>query len=578
MDPRTAALVLTQIAAFLALRGDSRFKSKAYEQAARALVALDTDDLGALDRAGTLADTPGIGKATLAVVRDLIETGESRYLDELRADLPAGLLDLMNVPGLALARIHFLHETLGIDSLDSLELAARDGRLATAKGFGPKTAAKILRGIELFRSSGSLSLYHRAAQQARTLLAAVRAHPHVVSAEIAGSVRRHVEIIRDIDIVAACAGDPLTVAASFTRAPGVRAVVRGETASPGITFMDGTHLDLFCVAEREFVVAQWRATGSKQHVHIVSTLLARDGMTLDGDTLRDARRVAFEISSEDALYRLAQLPFIPPEMREEGAELLLAAAGRMPVLLEPSDIRGALHCHTLYSDGKATIAEMADAARARGWGYLGITDHSQAAFYAGGLSRERVLEQHEEIDALNETAKDFRILKGIEADILADGSLDYDADLLERFDFVVGSVHSRFAMDRTRMTTRVLSALDDPHLTILGHPTGRLLLSRDPYPIDMDAVLEKAGALGVAIELNADPKRLDLDWRLLPRAVSYGVAIEIGPDAHSTNGLDNVALGVGIARKAGVEARDVLNTRCADDVLAFARARLEGPR
>ena len=582
MDPRTAAHVLTQIAAFLALRGESRFKSKAYEQAARSLVALDTDDLGMLDRAGTLATTPGIGKATLAVVRDLIATGESRYLDELRADLPAGLLDLLNVPGLALAKIHLLHETLGIASIDSLEVAARDGRLGQVKGFGPKTAAKILRGIELFRTSGSLSLYHRAAQQARALLATVRGHPDVVRAEVAGSVRRHVETIRDVDIVAACTGDPLAVAASFARASGVRAVVRGETTSPSITFMDGAHLELFCVAERDFVVAQWRATGSAQHVHIVSALLAREGLTLDGDTLHDARGMALELPSEDALYRLAQLPFIPPEMREEGAELLLAAAGRMPVLLELGDIRGALHCHSHYSDGTATITEMADAARDRGWSYIGITDHSQAAFYAGGLSRERVLEQHEEIEALNQASQraseHFRILKGIEADILADGSLDYDTDLLDRFDFVVGSIHSRFAMDRTRMTARVLRALDDPHLTVLGHPTGRLLLSRDPFPIDMDAVLEKAGAVGVAIELNADPKRLDLDWRLLPRAVSYGVAIEIGPDAHSTSGLDNVALGVGMARKAGVEAGDVLNARCADDVMAFARARREGLR
>ena len=243
-----------------------------------------------------------------------------------------------------------------------------------------------------------------------------------------------------------------------------------------------------------------------------------------------------------------------------------------------ADIRGTLHCHTSYSDGKATIAEMASASRDRGWSYIGITDHSLAAFYAGGLSRERVYEQHREIDALNAATRDFRILKGIEADILADGALDYDAELLGHFDFVVGSVHSRFDMDKPEMTRRVLRALDDPHLTILGHPTGRLLLQRDPYPIDMDAVLEKAGALGVAVELNADPKRLDLDWRLIPRATAFGVMIEIGPDAHSTHGLDNVAIGVGVARKAGVAAGDVLNARSADEVLAFARARHTGHR
>jgi DNA polymerase (family 10) len=275
------------------------------------------------------------------------------------------------------------------------------------------------------------------------------------------------------------------------------------------------------------------------------------------------------------LYTAAGLPFIPPEMREEGHELTLAASGRMPTLLEPSDVRGALHCHTTYSDGKATLAEMAEASRARGWSYIGITDHSQAAFYAGGLSREKVLAQHNEIDALNTTFTDFRILKGIEADILPDGTLDYDAELLDRFDFVVGSIHSQLSMDTTTMTARVLRALDDPYLTILGHPTGRLLLSREPYAVDMNLVLEKAGYLGVAVELNADPKRLDLDWRLIPRAKAAGVTIEIGPDAHSTKGLDTMAIGVGIARKAGVETCDVLNAGSADDVLAFARARRE---
>ena len=578
MDPRTAAHVLTQIAGFLELRGESPFKTRAYAQAARALAALDSDDLGALDRAGILAATHGLGKATLSVARDLIETGESRYLEQLRVGLPVGMLDLLSVPGLSAAKIHLLHQSLGVHSVDSLEAAARDGRLAALKGFGPKTSAKLLRGIEFVRASGSLTLYHRAAERARLLIAAVRAHPDVVCAAVAGSVRRHRETIGDVDIVAACRGDPHAVASSFAGITGVRQVARGHTASPSITYLDGTRLDLCCVSERAYVVALWRATGSGAHVRTMLALLARQGVTLDGDTLRDSRGVALEMPDEQSLYRLVELPFIPPEMREDGEELLLAVAGRMPVLLDLADIRGTLHCHTSYSDGKATIAEMASASRDRGWSYIGITDHSPAAFYAGGLSRERVYEQHREIDALNAATRDFRILKGIEADILADGALDYDAELLGHFDFVVGSVHSRFAMDKPAMTRRVLRALDDPHLTILGHPTGRLLLQRDPYPIDMDAVLEKAGALGVAVELNADPKRLDLDWRLIPRATACGVMIEIGPDAHSTHGLDNVAIGVGVARKAGIEAGDVLNARSADEVLAFARARHTGHR
>jgi len=573
MDPRTAAHTLTQIAAFLELRGDSPYKARAYEQAARAVIALETDDLGELDRKGELAATRGLGPATLSVIRDLVESGESRYLEELRAETPPGLIELLNVPGLATAKIHQLNESLGVDSIDSLEAAARDGRLAKLKGFGPKTAEKILRGIEMFRTAGSMSLYHRAAVGARAMLAAVRAHPDIERAEVAGSVRRHRETIGDFDVVAACTSDPRTVAASFVRAPGVRQVTRGETASPSITFMDGTHVDIYCVLPRNFAVALWRATGSIEHVRAVTEMLEQRGVTLHGDELRNQNGAPIDISDEAQIYALAALPFIPPEMREQGHELALAASGQMPTLLTLGDIRGALHCHSTYSDGKATIAEMAAAARDRGWSYMGITDHSQAAFYASGLPREKVLAQHTEIDALNATLTDVRILKGIEADILADGALDYDAALLDRFDFVVGSIPGAPAMDRPTMTTRVLRALDDPHLTILGHPTGRLLLSRGPYALDMDAVLEKAGALGVAVELNADPKRLDLDWRLIPRALEFGCVIAIGPDAHSVAGLDVMAIGVGMARKAGLEAKDVLNTRSVDDVLAFAAAR-----
>ena len=578
MDPRTAAHVLSQIASFIELRGESKFKARAYEQAARSLVTLETDDLGALDRDGTLAATRGIGPATLSVIRDLVASGESRYLEQLRAETPDGLLELLEVPGLATAKIHQLHQELGVDSIDALEAAARNGRLAKLKGFGPKTAARILRGIELYRTSGSLSLYHRGAEEARALLGTVRAHPDVVVAEVAGSVRRHRETVGDVDIVAGCRVDPLAVAKSFVRGPGVRQVAREETASPSITYMDGAHLDLHCVPESHVAVALWRATGSEEHVQAVTRRLSDRGLSVRGDELRDAKDAVVPVADETALYALAGLPLIPPELREEGHEFVLAASGRMPVLIEYTDIRGALHCHSDYSDGKATIEEMARAAQSRGWSYIGITDHSQAAFYAGGLSREQVLAQHAEIDALNRTFPDFRILRGIEADILADGAVDYDADLLARFDYVVGSIHSRFAMDRESMTNRVLRALDNPFLTVLGHPTGRLLLSREPYAIDLDAVLEKAGAQGVAVELNSDPHRLDIDWRFIPRAKACGVTIEIGPDAHSTNQLDYTALGVGMARKGGLEAGDVLNTRPVEEVLAFARARRAGTR
>ena len=572
MDPRTAAHILTQLAAYLQLRGEDRFRSRAYERAARTIATLDTDDLGALDREGRLAEVPGVGPAVLSVLRELITTGESRYLERLRADIPPGLLELLRVPGLATQKIHLLHSELGVDSVEALETAALDGRLAKLKGFGPKTAQRILKGIGFMRAAGTRSLHHRGVAQARALLAAVRAHPDVDRAELAGSVRRHGETIGDADVVAVCR-DPRAVASSFANAPGVQSVTGADTASPRLTYVDGARLDLHCVSDADYAVALWRATGSEAHVRQVSELLSQRGYSLDGNIVRDARGVAVSISDEQQLYALAGLACIPPEMREAHGEVARAEAGEIPELLALSDIRGAIHCHSTWSDGKATIAEMARASRDRGWSYIGITDHSQAAFYAGGLKPDRVLAQHEEIDALNAESPDFRILKGVECDILADGTLDYDQALLDRFDFVVASVHSRFSMDLTTMTDRVLRALDDPHLTVLGHPTGRLLLSRDAYAIDMHAVIAKAGDVGAAVEINADPQRLDLDWRLIPEALSHGVTLEIGPDAHSTTGLDNMAFGVGIARKGGVEASQVLNAWSANEVLDFARAR-----
>jgi DNA polymerase (family 10) len=380
-------------------------------------------------------------------------------------------------------------------------------------------------------------------------------------------------VIRDVDVVAACRGDPASVATSFTRVGGVRNVVGAGGPSVSISFVDGTHFDLHCSTPAHFAVALWRATGNDAHVAGVTDRLAARGLSLEADELRSTDGRAIAVPDEPALYRAAGLAYVPPELREGTNEIDEAARGAIPTLVEYGDLQGVLHCHSSYSDGSATIEEMARAAQARGWRYLGISDHSESASYAGGVSRERILEQHDEIDRVNEALGNFRVLKGVEADILADGRVDYDVDFLERFDYVIASIHSRFGMDEAAMTARVLTALDNPHLTILGHPTGRLLLTREPYAIDIEAVLDKASDVGVAVELNADPHRLDLDWRLLPGAKTRGVPVEIGPDAHSTTSLGYTEIGVGIARKGWLEKKDVLNARQVDDVLAFARAR-----
>jgi len=575
MDPRTVAHVLEQIGDLLELHGENRFKTAAYRNAARTLSGLQVDDIRPLVRSGEIATMKGIGPATLSVIQEMAETGDSSYHEQLSEDTPEGLVEMLRVPGLGTSKIHAIHEGLGIDTLHELEEAARDGRLAQLPRFGEKTAEKILKGIAYLRETSAFVLFPQAMAEARRLLAGVSAHAGVTRAEIAGSVRRRNEVIRDIDIVAACRDAPEQVAASFAHAPGVREAIGVGGRSITIRFVDGTLLDLHCVAPDEFAIALWRATGSAAHESAVRDRAESLGFSMVGDRLVDRTGKGVAIPDEERLYSVLGLPFVEPELREGRGEIDAAEADSLPSLITLRDIRGVLHCHSQYSDGKATIAEMATAARERGWEYLGISDHSQSAFYAGGLSSDAVRQQHAEIDRLNEELDDFRILKGIEADILADGTVDYDAGLLGSFDYVIASVHSRFGMERQAMTDRVLRALDDPHVAILGHPTGRLLLTREPYAIDVEAVIQRATGVGVAVELNADPHRLDIDWRYCQMAKELGCTIEIGPDAHSPGGLDNMEIGIGVARKGWLEASDVLNTGSADDVLLWARARRE---
>jgi DNA polymerase (family 10) len=572
MDPRTVGHALSQIADFLELKGENRFKSSAYRNASRAVLAIQTDDLAPALASGELAALKGIGPATLGTIRELVENGESRYLEQLRAAIPEGLLEMLRVPGLGTAKIQKIHEALGVSSLAELEEAARDGRLAKLPRFGPGTSAKILKSIEYLRETSQYMLYPRALAEAEIVLGYVRAHPDVQSAMLAGSLRRRAEIVRDIDVVAACA-EPERVAAELAGARGVREAKLDKRGGAKIRFVDGTVLDLHCAHPENFAVALWRATGSAAHEAEVVERATKRGLSFVDDELRKAKGARVPVPDEHALYAAVGLAYIEPELREARGEIAAAAASTLPTLIEDGDIRGVLHCHSDYSDGKATIAEMAEAARALGWSYIGITDHSQSAFYAGGLKPEAVLAQHEEIDRLNSSKLGVLILKGVEADILADGQVDYDQELLDRFDFVVASVHSRFSMNRETMTQRMLRALDDPHVTILGHPTGRLLLSREGYAIDVAAVLEKAADKRVAVEINADPHRLDLDWRHCQLAKSLGCDFEIGPDAHSTRGLAATSFGVGVARKGWLEASDVINTLSAAKIRMRLRER-----
>lgn len=517
----------------------------------------------------------GIDQESAAILGEVDDTGDSDRLHFLRETTPEGLFDMLRIPGLGTKRISEIHSGLGIETMHDLQQAAVDGRLAALPRFGLRAADRVRRGIALLRESGEPTLFPHALAEAHRLMEAIAATPGVFHVELAGSLRRRCEIIRDIDLVVV-AERPLDIGQRLSMLHGVRDTMATGRGSMALRFEEGTSADLYCVDPAHFAAALWRATGSAEHC--ADALMEAPHLTMVGDELRDAAGRPLLLAGEAAFYTALGLPYIEPELREGMGEVAAARDGRLPKLVSDSDVQGVLHCHSAYSDGTTTISDMAEAASARGWRYLGVTDHSHSSFYAGGLTRDAILRQHDEIDRVNAAMPGFRVLKGIEADILPDGRVDYDDEVLDRFDFVVASVHSRFGMTETQMTDRVLRALDDPHVTILGHPTGRLLLTREPYAIDIDAVVKRAAAVGVAVELNADPHRLDLDWRLLRLVRDAGATVEIGPDAHSIDGLDHMEVGIGIARKGWLRASDVLNTRDVEGVLDFSRRRREALR
>lgn len=576
--PRDVARVLSEIATLMELRGDDAFRSRAFASAARALEGTDAD-LWALAREERLTSLRGVGPAIASVIAEIVLTGRSTPLEELKAATPLGLFDVMRIPGLGTKRIHALHAQLGIDSLDALEAAARAGRVAGVSGFGAKTEAKILEGIAFARASRRRRRLPEAREAAARLLDSLRAAPGVEEAEIAGAVRRGMEVVDRVDLVAATREAERAEGALLTL-NGVREEGRDEEGRLLACLSDGLGVRLRCAPPEGFVAAVAWETGSDAHLAALQARAVARGLRLDPGGLRTAEGERVEAADEGALYDALGLRYLPPELREGLGEVEAAAEGRVPRLVEPDDLRGTFHCHTTWSDGKASVAEMAEAARARGWSYLGLADHSRTAAYAGGLSAERLRAQREEIDRWNRehgAPAGFHVFAGTESDILPDGSLDYPDEVLASLDYVVGSVHSSFGMSETEMTARVIRAVRHPAMTILGHPTGRLLLTREGYAVDVRAVIDAAAGAGVAIEINANPHRLDLDWRHVRYAAERGVLIAINPDAHSVAGLEHVAFGVGMARKAGLEARQILNCWTLDEVAAyFAERKQEG--
>jgi DNA polymerase (family X) len=558
MEAAKIAQIVDEMGTLLELRGENPFRVRAYHSAAQALVNLH-GDLSEMIADGSLKEVPGIGDTMHAKIVQLATTGQLPAYDELRRSTPPGLVALLRIPGLGPKKIKALHDTLKIESLADLRAAGDAGQIAKLKGFGAKTEAKILEGIAFVEKVGERVLQSDALRLVAPILAAVRDHSQVIRAEVCGSLRRRAETIGDLDILCS-SKHAATVLDAFVKLPQVATVLAHGPTKASVRLADGVQCDLRGVDDTQFPFALHYFTGSKAHnIAMRKRALAHD-LTLNEYALTGPRGPV-PCADEAAVFEALGLTYIPPELREDTGEIEAAQAGKIPDLVELSDLTGTFHCHTDYSDGGATLSEMADAARARGMHYLGIADHSRSAVYAGGLSIERVHDQWREIDALNKTfGGKFHLFKGTECDILADGSLDYPDELLDGFDYVVASVHSLFNLPRDEMTKRLVMAASNRRVTMLGHPTGRLLLARDAYAVDLDAVIDAAAAAGTMIEINANPHRLDLDSTHCRRARQKGVTIVINPDAHSVGGLDDLIYGVSVARRAWLTKGDVWNT------------------
>lgn len=542
---------LRAIANLLRIKGENPFKVQAYERGAAALENLQ-GDLDTLVKQHRLQEIPGIGGALSATIEEIHETGESWLLQQLRDSLPPGAVELAAMPGLTLNKITALHETLNIESLADLKAACEQGLVSRVKGFGVKSQAKLLADIaKRGRQPEGFLLLHEALVEAEKILAYLRACPELSQSDVGGALRRRKEMIRTIAIVGAST-QPKVVIERFLRYP---ALLRTDDLADDrclARLPSGVGAELIIVDPADYWTTLHCRTGSRSHIARLDQIAATKPSK---NTVRKQSSVA----SEADIYRRLGLAFIPPEMREDEGEIEAAATGKLPVPLELQDIRGMTHCHTVYSDGRNSVEEMARAAEALGMDYLTITDHSQSAYYARGLTLDRLRAQWDEIERVQEQVK-IKLLKGTESDILADGALDYSDAILEKFDIVIASIHSRHKMDSAQMTARLVRALELPIFKIWGHPRGRLLRSRPPFDCRMEEVLDAIAESRGAIEVNGDPRRLDLEPRWIREARARQIKFVVSTDAHSVSGLNYLRFGVAMARRGWLTRHEVLNT------------------
>jgi len=566
MTKSQIADVLQEIATMLELKDENPFKIRAYANAARSLETFG-GNLADLRDEEALAKIPGIGKAIAAKVKELAGTGKLKYLEELRAEFPAAILELFSISGLGAKKIKALYEQLHISSIEQLREACESGRVARLPSFGETTQAKICTAIEQRAKHSGYFQFGQIAAETESLRRDLAAHPDALQVDVAGSYRRRREIVRDVDLVVATK-KPAAITEFFIKHALVESIIAQGPTKTSVRLRSGIQCDLRVVTSAEYPFARNYFTGSKEHnIEMRSRALQR-GWTLNEYRLarlrggRAIKRPTVKIPTvrdEADLYRALGLDFIPPELRENCGEFKAAEKHSLPRLLEQNNLRGTFHCHTVASDGHNSLEEMASAAQKLGLEYLGIAEHSKSSIQAHGIDAAKLRAQVAAIRKVNKKFDGFRLFAGVECDILRDGTLDFDDEILAELDFAVASIHSVFNLSEAEMTKRVIRAIENPFITILGHLTGRLLLKRDPYLLDIPAVLEAAAATGTWIELNAAPKRLDLDWRWWPLAKQQGVKCVINPDAHRTERLQDLWFGVGIARKGWLTKSDVMN-------------------
>ncbi len=566
-DRNLLAQTLSEIAVYMDLLGENPFKVRAHENVARIIEVFD----GNLDDAvktGSIAEVKGIGPSLREKIEEFVNTGKIAEHVNLKKKIPDGLLELLRVPGLGARKVRVIYDELKISSLGELEYACKENRLAKLPGFGEKTQFKVLKNLEFLKKHQNSFLYGDAILEAQLLTSFLKSVNGIDKIEVAGSLRRKKEIVRDLDILVACQ-NPSVVTKKFLKYPSLESITGSGETKTSIVLKNGMACDLRIVSKKEFPYALIYFTGSKDHNVALRGLAKNKGWLLNEYGLFEGDKI-IPCSTEEEIYNKLGLIYIEPELRENYGEITASLQKELPQLVERKQIKGIFHCHTTESDGNNSLEEMVKAAQDIGFQYIGISDHSTSAVYANGLKKDRVLDQFQRIESLQKKFK-IKIFKGVESDILSDGSLDYEDALLRKFDFVIGSIHSGTTLSEDLMTSRVLKALKNPCLKFLGHPTGRLLLAREAFAIDMQRVIEEAAKLGVVVELNANPHRLDMDWRHGRFLKSKGGRVSINPDAHSVAGLEDVDFGVGIARKAWLTVEDVVNTLPADKIMGALR-------